>query len=62
MLHILQALRSDAVLPNPLNNKDKAITVSQNVTARRNLKNLTNFECQGTFRGFLPNRPTWVKS
>lgn len=37
MLHI-NALRSDAVLPNLLNNKDKAITESQNVTARRNLK------------------------
>lgn len=38
MLHNLQALKSDVVLPNLSNNKDNTIKESQNVTARRNLK------------------------
>lgn len=38
MLRNLQTSRNDVALSNLLNNKDKAIGESPNVTARRNLK------------------------
>lgn len=57
MLHNLGALRREAALPNLLNNKDKAITKCYH---QKEFKNLTNFECQVTFRGFLPNRQTQI--
>lgn len=38
MLRNLQTSRNDVALSNLLNNKDKAIGESSNVTARRNLK------------------------